>query len=165
MKRKYWGDKNSPGPQGPAKAVRVEDLMVSMVMTLTRNQSVGHAQELMAKHGVHALPVTDGEGKPIGILTSSDLLRDMAKETLVGQVMSKNLKTVPRYADPHIAARLMRNHGIHHLIVVEEHEIVGILSTLDLLRLIEDRRFVVKNLPSKPKKSTWEKRARGDAAS
>ena len=162
MKRKHWGDKHSPGPEGPAKVVRIEDLMVEQVITVSRSQTVGHARELMTKNGIHCLPVSDGSGHPIGIVTSTDLVEGVADETLVGAVMTRDVQTVPRYADPHIAARVMRNHGIHHLVVTHEQEIVGVLSSFDLLRLVEDRRFVVKNLPSKPKKSTWEKQQRRD---
>lgn len=160
MKRKYWGDKHSPGPEAPPKGVHIEDLMSSQVMTVTRGHSVGKVRALMAKHGIHCLPVTDGEGVPVGIVTSSDLIEKVSDETLVGQVMTKDVQTVPRYGDPHIAARLMRKHGIHHLVVTHEQEIVGILSSFDLLRLVEDRRFVLKNLPSKPKKANWESHTR-----
>jgi len=134
--------------------------MVAQVMTVTRSQSVGRARALMAKHGIHCLPVADAEGTPVGILTSYDLIGNVAEDALVGQVMTKDVQTVPRYADAHIAARLMRKNGIHHLVVTHEQEIVGILSSFDLLRLVEDRRFVVKNLPSKPKKKNWEDRKR-----
>lgn len=158
MKKSYWGDKGSPGPERDSNVVRIEDLMVNQVMTVTRHQSVGHVRELMAKHGVHSMPVIDGEGEPIGIVTTSDLLEEVSDETLVGKVMTRDVFTVARYAAPHIAARIMRNNRIHHLIVTEEQKIVGLVSSFDLLRLIEDKRFVVKNLPTPPKKASWEKR-------
>jgi hypothetical protein len=34
---------------------------------------------------------------------------------------------------------------------------VGVLSSCDLLELVEDRRFVARNAPSTPRKATWEK--------
>ncbi len=42
----------------------------------------------------------------------------------------------------------MRNHGIHHVVVAEGQAVVGILSSFDLLRLVEDHRFVAKNAPT-----------------
>ena len=45
----------------------------------------------------------------------------------------------------------MRNHQIHHLVVTHEQKIVGVLSAFDLLKLVEDHRFVMKN-PSTPSK-------------
>ena len=158
MKRKHWGDKGSPGPERDSGKVRVEDLMAAQVMTATRHQSVGHVRDLMSKHGIHCLPVIDTDGEPVGIVTSSDLIGGKDDETLVGKVMTTEVTTVSPYAGPHLAARTMRNRKIHHLVVTDEKKVVGILSTFDLLQLVEDKRFVAKNLPTTPKKAKWEKR-------
>ena len=66
--------------------------------------------------------------------------------------MSKKVFTVPEYEDASVAARVMRNHHIHHLVVTHEQKVVGILSTFDLLQLVEDHRFVMKNAPTPPKR-------------
>jgi signal-transduction protein with cAMP-binding, CBS, and nucleotidyltransferase domain len=47
----------------------------------------------------------------------------------------------------------MRNHHIHHVIVTHEQRIVGIISSFDLLKLVEDHRFVMKNAPTLSKKA------------
>ena len=164
MKKSFWGDKGSPGPKGSKGTARVEDLMVDRVVSLTRHQSVGHARKLMSELGIHCLPVASDDGEPVGIVTAYDLIDTVADETLVAKVMTRDVRTVARYATPHVAARIMRNHHIHHLVVTHEQKIVGVLSSFDLLRLIEDKRFVSKNLPSKPKKSSWEQK-RGKKAS
>jgi signal-transduction protein with cAMP-binding, CBS, and nucleotidyltransferase domain len=46
----------------------------------------------------------------------------------------------------------MRNHHIHHLVVTHENEIVGVLSSFDLLQLVEDHRFAIKNPPTSSKR-------------
>jgi len=158
MKRTYWGDKNASGPQHLPATVRVESLMADRVAVLSRHQSVGHARRVMKDLGIHCLPVAESEGELVGIVTSHDLLNELGDQTLVGHVMTRGVRSVARYESPHVAARLMRKNHIHHLVVTHEQRIVGILSSFDLLRLIEDKRFVEKNLPSKPKKSTWEKK-------
>jgi CBS domain-containing protein len=140
------------GTSSQSGIAKIADVMTAQVMTITRHQSAGHARELLAKHGIHSVPVVDGERRPIGMVTSMDLVESVAPETLVGQIMSTEIYTVPQYADVHIAARIMRNHRIHHLIVTHEQEIVGLVSSFDLLRLVENKRFVVKNLPSRPEK-------------
>jgi signal-transduction protein with cAMP-binding, CBS, and nucleotidyltransferase domain len=160
MKRSHWGDKGSPGPEHDSGVVHVEELMHTPVMTVTRHQSVGHARELMAQHGVHSLPVVGPEDEAVGILTTADLIDGVADETLIGNVMTRDVLTVARYAGPHQAARAMRNAKIHHLVVTHEHKVVGILSSFDLLRLVEDRRFVAKGLARGPRKASWEKRKR-----
>ncbi|HED64963.1 MAG TPA: CBS domain-containing protein [Planctomycetes bacterium] len=161
MKRKHWGDKGSPGPERERAVVHVEDLMVRQVITVTRHQSAGHARDLMREHRVHAIPVVDHgthDGEPIGVISATDLIDDVKDESLIGQVMTDHVYTVSPYAAPHIAARMMRKHHIHHLVVTHEQRVVGMLSSFDLLRLVEDKRFTMKNLPSAPKKKTWERR-------
>jgi predicted transcriptional regulator len=68
--------------------------------------------------------------------------------------MSKEVLTIPKYSGIHIAARVMRNHHIHHLIVTHEKKIVGVLSSFDLLTLVEDHRFIMKNGPTKSNKKS-----------
>lgn len=157
MKRRFWGDKGAPGPERESVVVRVEELMTKQVISATRHQTVGHARTLFAEHAIHSLPVVDPDGSAAGILTTSDLVAGVSDETRIGELMTRELETITPYADPSLAARLMLKHGIHHLIVTHEHKVVGILSSFDLLRLIEDRRFVAKNAPTPPRKATWEK--------
>ena len=116
---------------------------------------------VLAKHGVNSMPVVDADGEVEGIVTTVDLLDSVADETKVATVMTRKVYTVPRYAGAHVAARIMRNHGIHHLIVTHEQKIVGLLSSFDLLRLIEDKRFVAKNA-STPKERAGGKRSRAE---
>ena len=157
MKRRFWGDKGAPGPERESALVRIGDVMTSQVISVTRHQSVGHVRTLLAEHGIHSVPVVDHDGSAAGILTTTDLMASVADETLVGNVMTRDVETITPYADPALAARLMRKHGIHHLVVTHEHKVVGIVSTFDLLQLIEERRFIAKNVPTPPRKSAWEK--------
>ena len=158
MKKSYWGDKKSAGPESPSGTVRIEDLMADRVAVLTRHQTAGHARKMMSELCIHCLPINDNEGKLVGILTSHDLMDSVKDETLVGKAMTRDVQTIARYGSPHVAARLMRKNHIPHLVVTHENKIVGVLSSFDLLQLIEHKRFVDKNLPSTPKKKTWERR-------
>lgn len=138
------------GTSSQSGIATVADVMTEQVMRVTRQQSIGHVRELLGRHEIHALPVVNGENEPIGIVTSLDLVGLTNDEAPIGQLMTRGVFTIPKYADVHLAARIMRNHRIHHLIVTHEREIVGLVSSFDLLRLIENKRFVVKNLPSRP---------------
>lgn len=144
-------------PEARRMNVKVEDLMTSQVLTASRHQTVGHVRELMASHGIHALPVVDSAGEVVGIVTSTDVVAEVSSTSKVSSVMSRDVVSVPAYAEPATAARMMRNKGIHHLIVTHEKKIVGILSTFDLLQLVEDHNFVAKNRPNQPHHK-WAKR-------
>jgi len=131
---------------------KVDDLMVSRVISTQPHKTVGHAKKLMQTNKVNVIPVVGPEAEPLGIVSSSDLLTADSDESPVSQVMTEKVYTVPRYDGVHVAARIMRNHHIHHLVVTHEGKVTGILSSFDLIKLVEDHRFVMKNAPSTPKK-------------
>ena len=72
--------------------------------------------------------------------------------------MTEKVYTVPKYDDVSTAARVMRNHHIHRVVVTHEQAVVGVLSSFDLLKLVEGHRFVAKNAPT-PSKRKGSKRA------
>ena len=61
--------------------------------------------------------------------------------------MTRDVITVPQSDPVHAAAGMMRSSNVHHLVVTHEDEIVGILSTFDLLKVIEEHRFGVGEAP------------------
>ena len=130
----------------------VNDVMVSLVIVGQEDTSVGDARELMDKEGIHALPIVGGDGEAVGIVTSTDVLGDVPAEMPLSEVMSRKVYVLPRYEGVHIAARVMRNHKLHHVVVTEEQRVVGIVSSFDLLKLVEDHRFTMKNAPNESKR-------------
>jgi len=90
----------------------------------------------------------NGNDEPIGVVSSSDLLEDLDPASPVGDLMSSRIYTVGTYDGPHVAARVMRNHRIHHVLVTHEKKVVGIVSAFDLLRLVEEHRYVAKRPPT-----------------
>lgn len=130
----------------------IEDLMVKSVVTTRPHKSVGHVKDIMKTNRIQSVPVVDGDDQVLGIVTSTDMLEDTSENTPVSQVMTDNVYSVPLYSDVHIAARVMRNHKIHHVVVTHEQRLVGILSAFDLLKLVEEHRFVMKNAPTPSKK-------------
>jgi CBS domain-containing protein len=127
---------------------KVHDLMVPSVLTAPPDQTVDRVREIMAAKRISSLPVVNAEGEPIGIVTATDLIDDPPGGAPVAEIMSRKVYVVPQYADVSEAARIMRNHRIHHVVVTHERKIVGILSSFDLLQLVEDHRFVMKNAPT-----------------
>ncbi len=131
--------------------VKIADVMATQVITAQPHHTIAHVRELMKSNGIHALPIAGPEGEAVGIITTFDLAEAKSETTPVGQVMTEHVYTIPQYNDVHHAARLMRNHKVHHVVVTHEKQIVGILSSFDLLQLVENHRFVAKPGPT-PKK-------------
>ena len=134
--------------------VKVHDIMSEAVLTTEPHVSVEHVRKLIAQHKVGAIPVVDPDGRPLGIVSATDLAADLKPGSPIRSVMTEKVYSVPQYDDVSIAARVMRNHKIHRVVVTHEQRVVGMLSTFDLLKLVEDHRFVAKNAPTSSKRST-----------
>jgi len=133
--------------------VKIEDLMVTSVVTTHKHQTVGHAKDIMKRNRIHSLPIVNEAHEVEGIITTKDLVDDVSNDTPIRHIMTTKILTIPKYSDVHIAARIMRNHHIHHLVVTHEKQIAGVLSSFDLLKLIEKHRYIAKNAPTPSKKS------------
>jgi CBS domain-containing protein len=132
--------------------VKVKDLMVERVITAQPHHTVDHVRGLIERNRISAVPVVGPDGQALGIVTATDLVQASKGGTPVSQLMTERVYTVPAYNDVHVAARIMRNQKIHHVVVTHEKEVIGIISSFDLLRLVEDRRFAMKNPPETAKK-------------
>ena len=122
--------------------------MTKSVITAQPHQSVEHVRNMLEKNSISAVPVVDSDGHPVGIVSSTDLVRELKPSSPISQIMTEKVYTVPQYDDTSIAARVMRNHKIHRVVVTHEKQVVGMLSAFDLLELVESHRYVAKNAPT-----------------
>src|SRR5215471_7793662 len=58
-----------------SRRMKAADLMTSSVVTVRPDATIEYAAQLMLQYRISGLPVTDGDGAVLGILTESDLLR------------------------------------------------------------------------------------------
>ncbi|MBW2290604.1 MAG: CBS domain-containing protein [Deltaproteobacteria bacterium] len=129
--------------------VKVSELMSESVVTTQPHKTVEHVRALLERNRLSAVPVVDSSEEPVGIVSATDLLPDLKPNSPISSIMTEKVYTVPRYDDVSTAARVMRNHKIHRVVVTHEQRVVGVLSSFDLLKLVEGHRFVAKNPPSK----------------
>jgi CBS domain-containing protein len=129
-------------------SVKVEELMTKSVITAQPHQSVEHVRNMLENNSISAVPVVDSDGHPVGIVSSTDLVQELKPGSPISQIMTERVYTVPQYDDTSIAARVMRNHKIHRVVVTHEKQVVGMLSAFDLLELVESHRYVAKNAPT-----------------
>ena len=113
--------------------------MVKSVVEINDAESVGAARQRLENHDISALPVVNPNGALVGIVTADDLMIDYDDVLPISRVMTSPVHTLEPDADVSEAARLMREHRHHHVVVVHEARVVGIVSSLDLLRVIELR--------------------------
>ncbi len=132
--------------------LKIADLMAKRVITAQPHHSVDHVRGLLERNRIHAVPIVGPQGEASGIVTTADLARKLKGTTPVKRIMTDRVFSVPAYNDVSMAAKIMRKHKIHHVVVTHEKQVIGIISSLDLLKLVEGHRFTVKNAPGHQKK-------------
>jgi CBS domain-containing protein len=122
-------------------ATRVRDLIRRAPVTCVGQLSAIQVARLLTREGVGSAVVCDPQGAPLGIVTDRDLRRKVVAEgrdpslVLAREMMSSPLITMPPTAFAFEAVLEMTRRGIHHLVVVEDLRLVGVISAYDLLRL------------------------------
>jgi CBS domain-containing protein len=127
---------------------KVHELMTESVVTTEPHVAIERVRRLLKRNKVGGVPVVDTDGQPVGIVSATDLVESLKPDSPVSTIMTEKVYTVPKYDDVSIAARIMRNHKIHHVVVTHEQKVVGMISSFDLLALVESHRWVPKNPPS-----------------
>jgi len=131
---------------------KVQDLMTASVVTTEPHRTIDHVRGMMDRNKIGAIPIVDSEGKAKGIVSATDLVPELNGSSPISSIMSEKVYTVPEYDEVSTAARVMRNHKVHHLVVTREKEVVGVVSAFDLLKLVEGHRFVAKAAPTPSKR-------------
>src|SRR6266516_630377 len=146
--------------------MRTKDVMSSPVVTATTTTRLKEVAALLVRYGFNAVPVVEGEeGTLVGIVSEADLVSlETAPDRRVhllppsqptrpqggpgagppsgmpprtaGEVMTREVLTLPGDADTADAARLMLSRGIKSVPIVCGHRVVGIVSRRDLLKVL-----------------------------
>lgn len=124
--------------------IKIADLMSKRVISAQPHHTIAHVRALMTKNRILAVPIVGPDGEALGIVTSSDLMDGPNERSPVSKVMTEGVYQLPAYNNVDVAARVMRKHKIHHVVVTHERTVVGIISSFDLLKLVENQRFEAK---------------------
>ncbi len=103
------------------------------VLTLLPTDTVDDARDRMLVGAINAIPIVAESGQAVGMVTSHDLVDDWEGSSLLSACMTHGVVTIDASASVVEAAQAMRAELIHHLVVTEDGQAVGVLSTFDLL--------------------------------
>ena len=116
--------------------MRVSEIMSQEIVTITPDKRVGQALQLMQKHQIRHLPVLTG-GRMVGWITSRDLrevlLASMMEKITVADVMIKAPLSVTTDTGVEEAARLIMEHKIGGMPVMDGDRLVGMITMLDVI--------------------------------
>lgn len=128
----------------------ISEIMTTNVITLNVSDTLEKAEKLFKKHTIRHIPVVEGKNI-LGMLSYSDLLRisfaDVSDDEShvdnfvydvfsIKQVMAKNMYMVPPYATIKEVAKMLAKKEFHALPIVEDNELVGIVTTTDLINFL-----------------------------
>ena len=112
------------------------------IWTISKDQNVKQALILMSENNIGAIIIVDNNDFPIGIFSERDYARKIvlkgksSKDTLLDEVMTKELITVTKNYKIDQCMKIMNEKGIRHLPVLENKKIVGIISIRDVLKIM-----------------------------
>ncbi|RUM46996.1 MAG: hypothetical protein DSY37_03900 [Hyperthermus sp.] len=117
-------------------SILVEEVMTPSPVTVKLNRSVREAARLMLQHGVSGLPVVDDEGRLVGIITKTDIVRAYA-ERLKGRYRVRDyMYTDPPEVGPQhsvfYVADLLDSHPSRRVLVVDGERLTGIIAPSDI---------------------------------
>ncbi len=124
----------------------------SAIFTMPPDASVFSGLELMAQNNVGALLITEND-RLVGIFSERDYARNVflkgksSKGTLIGEVMVRNVIYVTLGDDVESCMALMTDKRIRHLPVLENEQLVGVVSIGDVVKqIISEQEFAIREL-------------------
>ncbi len=141
----------------------VAQYMTSPTMTVTEDASARHAGDLIRQGGFHQLPVVDGNGGLIGIVSDRDIRSAVGfdaklnEHLRVSEIMTDSPRTIALHEGFDNALAMLIENNFNALPVMNKKQLVGIITRRDLLRafmrilgLDRDGRCIEIALPNQP---------------
>jgi predicted transcriptional regulator len=148
-------------------ARRVKDVMNPDIMTVADDMTTDELARYLTEREISGAPVVNSQGHLIGVVSMTDIGRHLAEPSefassrrsdfydagddatleqrfvedrtvAVGDVMTPVVHHVPASAPIAEAARIMVEQHIHRLVVTDAREPVGIITSMDLLRVVAE---------------------------
>ena len=124
----------------------------SVIYSVSPDTFVYNALEVMFEKNVSGVVVMENN-ELVGIFTERDYARKVilqgkaSKETLISEIMTGDLVTVSSETTIDECMRLMTNRFIRHLPVVDNSNLIGIISIGDVVRyIIDEQKFIIQNM-------------------
>jgi signal-transduction protein with cAMP-binding, CBS, and nucleotidyltransferase domain len=126
---------------------KIGDLMTEKLETIEASLSGQEAAMKMRDRNVSSLVVIDANSKTVGIITERDLVRKVcvhdasSRDTSIRDIMSDALVTTDAISEVGVAADIMIQNQVRHLLVVKDEDInkpLGIITPSDLARYLKE---------------------------
>ncbi len=118
---------------------RSENGVIVNPFSLTEDHLVSDADELMGKYKISGVPIVDGKGKLVGIITNRDMRFLTDYDARISEVMTKeNLITAPVGTTLSQAQEILHSHKIEKLPIVDENGLLkGLITIKDIEKTVQ----------------------------
>ena len=118
--------------------LKARELMTGNVLSVSPGESLRKVAEIILEKNIRALPVVDGSGRLVGIISTQHIAKAFLRGDLtasVSEYMDRNVPTVPLEEDILDIMRLMDNRNVGRVVVVDEQgSPAGIITRTDILK-------------------------------
>lgn len=118
------------------KVKRSESGVITDPVTLRPTDSLERVKEIMRLHNVSGIPITEGDGKLVGILTRRDMkYAESDRQTIRDAMTSENLVTAPPDTSLERAGEILRRAKVEKLLLVDPNgKLCGLITMRDIER-------------------------------
>lgn len=124
---------------------QISDIMSKKLETIQTSDSAKDAAKKMLDKNVSSLVIIDKSGQPVGIITERDITRGvcihdvLSKEFLIHHLMTSPLTTIDSNSSVELAANIMLQKKVRHLIVKEGNKTVGIVTATNFIDYLNEK--------------------------
>ena len=124
------------------------DLMQTDVLSVNPGTALVDVHRLFLEEEIHGAPVIDDDGRVLGVISSNDLLRAVLeaadgrarhRDMVAEDIMVREIVEVPSTTSAAEIARIMHGQRIHRVLVVDDGDLLGLVTTFDLVRALDDQ--------------------------
>jgi signal-transduction protein with cAMP-binding, CBS, and nucleotidyltransferase domain len=127
------------------QSMYVYEIMSKNVVKVNHEISALEISKIMVKRRVSSVSIIDNDNKIIGIVTEKDLVREVCAKNILAntltaaKVMSSPLITISKNSSINDATKLMVEKKIKHLAIHENNDVIGIVTTYDLINVLRNK--------------------------
>ena len=127
------------------QSMYVYEIMSKNVVKVNHEISALEISKIMVKRRVSSVSIIDNDNKIIGIVTEKDLVREVCAKNILANtltaanVMSSPLITISKNSSINDATKLMVEKKIKHLAIHENNDVIGIVTTYDLINVLRNK--------------------------
>lgn len=118
--------------------MKVSEIMSSPVVVTNKKNKISSVRNLIERKNIHAIPVLEQDGGICGIISSIDLAKEHNESEIVQNIMSEKVHVIHPSSRVIDAANMLLKQNVHHLVVMKEGQVIGMVSSMDIVQLFSD---------------------------